>query len=44
MARFYHKMLEEKLPPAAALRAAQISMWQEKRQAYSWVAFILQGE
>lgn len=44
MARFYQKMLQEKLPPAAALRAAQISMWKEKREPYSWAAFILQGE
>ncbi len=44
MSRFYHKMLQEKMPPAAALRAAQISMWQEKREPHSWAAFILQGE
>ena len=44
MAKFYQKMLQEKLPPAAALRAAQISMWQEKREPHSWAAFILQGE
>jgi CHAT domain-containing protein len=39
-------MLQEKLQPAAALRAAQIEMWQEKRwQApYYWAAFTLQGE
>jgi tetratricopeptide (TPR) repeat protein/CHAT domain-containing protein len=44
MSRFYQKMLQEKMPPAAALRAAQISMWQEKREPHSWAAFILQGE
>ena len=44
MARFYQKMLQEKLPPAAALRAAQVSMWQEKREPHSWAGFILQGE
>ncbi len=47
MRRFYQKMLgEEKLRPAAALRAAQISMWQEQRWTppYFWAAFILQGE
>lgn len=44
MSRFYQKMLQEKLPPAAALRAAQISMWQEKSEPDSWAAFILQGE
>jgi len=44
MSRFYQKMLQEKMSPAAALRAAQISMWQEKREIHSWAAFILQGE
>ncbi len=47
MTRFYQKMLgEEKLRPAAALRAAQISMWQEQRwtSPYYWAAFTLQGE
>jgi CHAT domain-containing protein/predicted negative regulator of RcsB-dependent stress response len=46
ISRFYKKMLQEKLQPAAALRAAQIEMWQEKRwQApYYWAAFTLQGE
>ena len=44
MLRFYQKMLQEKMSPAAALRAAQISMWKEKREPYSWAAFILQGE
>lgn len=46
MTRFYGKMLREGQPPSAALRAAQISMWEERRwQApYYWAAFILQGE
>jgi CHAT domain-containing protein len=46
MRRFYDAMLSEKLRPAAALRAAQVSMWKEKRwQApYYWAAFTLQGE
>jgi CHAT domain-containing protein len=46
MRRFYEAMLGEKLRPAAALRAAQVSMWKEKRwQApYYWAAFTLQGE
>jgi CHAT domain-containing protein/Tfp pilus assembly protein PilF len=46
MRRFYEAMLGEKLRPAAALRAAQVSMWKEKRwQApYYWAAFALQGE
>jgi CHAT domain-containing protein len=48
MQRFYARMLDPENPmaPAAALRAAQISMWEEARwQApYYWAAFTLQGE
>jgi CHAT domain-containing protein/Flp pilus assembly protein TadD len=46
MAKFYKKMLQDGLKPAAALRAAQIEMWQQQRwQApYYWAAFTLQGE
>lgn len=47
MRRFYREMLEGKLHPAAALRAAQISMYEERRwrSSYrSWGAFVLQGE
>jgi CHAT domain-containing protein len=46
MARFYRGMLVEKLPPSAALRAAQISLMKEKQwQApFYWAAFTLQGE
>jgi CHAT domain-containing protein len=47
MERFYRKMLgPEKMPPAAALRAAQIEMMREKRweDPYYWAAFVLQGE
>mgnify|MGYP000938064621 CR=1 FL=1 len=46
MARFYRNLLHDKAPPAAALRAAQISMWKEQRwQApYYWAPFVLQGE
>jgi CHAT domain-containing protein len=47
MKRFYQRMLgAEKLRPAAALRAAQVSMWKEKRwqSPYYWAAFVLQGE
>jgi CHAT domain-containing protein len=46
MKRFYQKMLAEGQRPAAALRAAQVAMWKEKRwQApYYWAAFVLQGE
>ncbi|HEY9673550.1 MAG TPA: CHAT domain-containing protein [Waterburya sp.] len=46
MAKFYQKMLQGGLKPAAALRAAQLEMWQQKQwQApYYWAAFTLQGE
>jgi CHAT domain-containing protein len=46
MTRFYKKMLQDGQKPAAALRAAQIEMWQEQQwQApYYWAAFVLQGE
>ena len=47
MSLFYKTMLgKQKSSPAAALRAAQVSMWKSKRwQApYYWGAFVLQGE
>jgi CHAT domain-containing protein len=46
MGRFYDAMLRQKIRPAAALRQAQASMWQDKRwQApYYWAGFTLQGE
>jgi len=46
MARFYSKMLTEKLRPAAALRAAQLEVAQEKSwiSPYYWAAFIIQGD
>jgi CHAT domain-containing protein/tetratricopeptide (TPR) repeat protein len=46
MKRFYHGMLSQKLRPAAALRAAQISMQKDTRwnQPHYWAAFTLQGE
>jgi len=46
MVRFYRGMLKEGLRPAAALRAAQLSLWREKRweAPYYWAAFVLQGE
>lgn len=46
MAEFYRAMEKDSLPPAAALRAAQIKMWQQKRwrNPYYWAAFQLQGE
>jgi CHAT domain-containing protein len=47
MQRFYVNLLgPQKLSPAAALRAAQMSMAAEKRWSapYYWAGFILQGE
>ncbi len=45
MKRFYREMLIEGRRPAAALRAAQVSIWREKRlPPYYWAAFVLQGE
>ena len=46
MGRFYRFMLVDGLRPAAALRRAQVSIWNEGRWArpYYWAAFTLQGE
>jgi CHAT domain-containing protein len=47
MSLFYRGILKKNLPPAAALRAAQVQMWNEKRwqqDPYFWGAFQVQGE
>lgn len=46
MKRFYSGMFGKGLPPAAALRQAQIEMWNQERwrSPYYWAAFVLQGE
>jgi CHAT domain-containing protein/Tfp pilus assembly protein PilF len=46
MKRFYQGMLRDGLRPAAALRAAQLQMWQQPRWQlpYYWASFVLQGE
>ena len=46
MSRFYQGMLADGLSPVAALRKAQISMWEDKRwrRPRYWAAFTLQGE
>jgi CHAT domain-containing protein len=46
MKRFYQKMLNDRMRPAAALRAAQMSMLKEKQwqAAYYWAGFVLHGE
>ncbi len=49
MVKFYQKMLKEKLTPVAALRAAQLEMWQQGdwqkwKSPYYWAAFTMQGD
>jgi len=46
MVNFYQNMLQRGLTPAAALRSAQIELWEQQRwQApFYWAAFTLQGE
>ena len=46
MKLFYKKMLQEKMRPAAALRAAKVEMWKQKRwnAPFYWAAFEIQGE
>jgi CHAT domain-containing protein len=46
MVRFYQGMLKQGMPPAAALRSAQLSLMNEKRWAspYYWAPFTLQGD
>jgi CHAT domain-containing protein len=45
MKHFYEGMFQKGLTPAAALRQAQLAMWNEKqwRAPYYWAAFVLQG-
>ena len=46
MSRFYEKMLKDRLPPSAALQAAQLSMSRDSRwqSPYYWAGFSLQGD
>jgi CHAT domain-containing protein len=46
MKNFYQGMVKDGLRPAAALRAAQVQMWKQRRwqEPYYWAAFALQGE
>ena len=46
MHEFYVGMLRDNLPPAAALRQAQLAMRQHDRwkEPFHWAAFVLQGE
>ncbi len=46
MTKYYRGMLKDNDRPAAALRAAQIEMWKQKKwqSPYYWAAFTMQGE
>ena len=46
MKRFYQNMLQKKLTQAAALRSAQVELWQQQQigAPYYWAAFVLQGD
>ncbi len=46
MQRFYTEMLRRKLPPPAALRAAQLSMLREPRWSapHQWAGFVFHGD
>ncbi len=45
MTRFYEGMFRKGLTPSAAMREAQLWMWQQQRwrAPYFWAAFIIQG-
>lgn len=46
MTRFYRALIEKGLPPASALRCAQLSLRRQKewRSPFFWASFIFQGE
>lgn len=46
MTLFYRGLLQQGLPPAAALRQAQLAIWRNPRWAspYFWAGFILEGD
>jgi CHAT domain-containing protein/tetratricopeptide (TPR) repeat protein len=46
MSDYYRQMLEQKVEPAAALRQAQLAMWQSESYSapYYWAAFTMQGD
>jgi CHAT domain-containing protein len=46
MSDYYRQMLEQGIDPAAALRQAQLAMWQSESYSapYYWAAFTLQGD
>lgn len=44
MEQFYSNLLDRELPPAAALREAQVWAWKRGKPPFSWGGFVLQGE
>jgi hypothetical protein len=46
MSHFYGGIFQRGLTPAAALREAQLAMWNQKRwrAPYYWAAFVIQGQ
>lgn len=46
MERFYRRLLDEGMRPAAALREAQLAMWRHETWSapYHWAGFVIQGE
>lgn len=44
MKSFYNYMLQEKMPPAAALRRAQLDTMKVWKDPFYWAGFVLQGE
>ncbi len=44
MTQFYERMLQEEQNPVAALRAAQLEMWEAGKSPYFWAAFTVQGD
>jgi CHAT domain-containing protein len=46
MTQFYKGVLKKGMPPAAALRAAQVKMWEKGKWdvPYYWAGFVIQGE
>jgi CHAT domain-containing protein len=46
MRHMYREMVQEGLPPAAALRRSQLTLWRETdwRAPYYWAGFVVQGD
>ena len=46
MKAFYREMLDHHLPPATALRRAQLALFEQERfhSPFYWAAFVLQGD